>query len=866
MLVRGDLTKIQRAILGALITIDVHNRDIIQGLINARVSSPGDFEWTKQQRYYWDVESDTCHVKMSTSVFTYGYEYLGCSPRLVITPLTDRCYLTLAGAMQLNLGGSPVGPAGTGKTETVKDLAKAMAKQCVVFNCSDGMDYKMMGKMFAGLAQSGAWCCFDEFNRIDIEVLSVIAQQLLTIKHAKDMKATRFIFEGKDIRLVETCAAFITMNPGYAGRTELPDNLKALFRPIAMMIPDYGLIAEIMLFSEGFENAKPLAGKVVNLYKLCSEQLSQQDHYDFGMRAVKSVLIMAGSLKRSAPELSEDVVLIRSLRDSNLPKFLAEDIGLFRGILSDLFPGIVVPERDFGTLVGAVKDVMKQRQLEIVDLFVSRICQLAETMRIRHGVMLVGPTGGGKTTCYEVLQAAMTALKEGGAHEFEKVKTWILNPKCISLSELYGEFNLATMEWKDGLIGNMFRAQVSDNSPDEKWTVLDGPVDALWIENMNTVLDDNKLLTLINGERIKMNPTMHMLFEVGDLAVASPATVSRCGMVYMDPAILGWKAYVSTWNRKQSTNVPEEIKEFIMQLFQVFVEKGIQFVRKYGKEYIKSVDLNLVTSLCRFIDTFIRNPDLDIKKRNPNELKTIFANIFIFSFTWSIGGNLMGSCQEAFDTWFRETCDASQISEIQLPSSNNVFSYFVDFKKGFVNWEEIVPVFKYSSEIPYFQMMVPTVDTVKYAYLLENLLANSFPTLFCGETGVGKSVIVQNLLNNVGKAKKYMNVCINFSAQTSSAQTQQMMELKVEKKRKNISGAPTGFNKIVLFVDDLNMPKLDTYGAQPSIELLRQYIDYSGFYDREKLFWKVLQDVELVAACAPPGKIFGSNLTIRWWS
>ena len=110
MLVRGELSKIQRATLGALITIDVHNRDIIQGLINSKVSSTGDFEWTKQQRYYWDSESDSCHVKMSTSTFTYGYEYLGCSSRLVITPLTDRCYLTLSGAMQLNLGGSPVGP------------------------------------------------------------------------------------------------------------------------------------------------------------------------------------------------------------------------------------------------------------------------------------------------------------------------------------------------------------------------------------------------------------------------------------------------------------------------------------------------------------------------------------------------------------------------------------------------------------------------------------------------------------------------------------------------------------------------------------------------------------------------------------
>jgi dynein heavy chain len=210
----------------------------------------------------------------------------------------------------LKLGAAPSGPAGTGKTESSKDLAKALGTFCVVFNCSDQVGYVLLGRIFSGLAQCGCWCCLDEFNRILIEVLSVVAQQLLTLRNGMKSGKARIDFEGRNIALLSHCV-IVTQNPGYAGRTALPDNLKVCFRPVAMMVPFYALISEIVLYSQGFTEARELSIKMAALYQLSSQQLSQQPHYDYGLRAIISVLLMAGGNKRTNPDLGEDVILVR---------------------------------------------------------------------------------------------------------------------------------------------------------------------------------------------------------------------------------------------------------------------------------------------------------------------------------------------------------------------------------------------------------------------------------------------------------------------------------------------------------------------------------------------------------------------------
>ncbi|KAI8820875.1 dynein heavy chain and region D6 of dynein motor-domain-containing protein [Fimicolochytrium jonesii] len=866
-LVRGELPFLNRLVLGDLIVIDVHSRDVVKKLVDANVSNENDFEWISQLRYYW--EEDDLRVKIVNANFRYGYEYLGNTGRLVITPLTDRCYLTLSGAMHLGMGGAPAGPAGTGKTETVKDLAKALAKQCVVFNCSDQLDYLAMAKFFKGLASSGAWACFDEFNRIDIEVLSVVAQQILTIQKAAAMGATRFMFEGVDLPLDPTNAIFITMNPGYAGRTELPDNLKALFRPVAMMIPNYAMIGEISLFSFGFSNAQVLADKMVATFKLSSEQLSSQDHYDFGMRAVKSVISAAGNLKRTDPNGPEDIIMLRALVDCNLPKFLADDVPLFNGIISDLFPGIELPKIDYGDLLEALHTSCNKMGLQPEESFISKCIQLYETTIVRHGLMLVGPPGGGKTSCSRVLARSLSSLqgiKAPNNTTFQKVRIHVLNPKSITMGQLYGEFDQQTHEWSDGILSALMREGVEDTTPDRKWYIFDGPVDAVWVETMNTLLDDNKKLCLTSGEIIKMASTQTMMFEVQDLAYASPATVSRCGMIYMEPEALGIDPLIKSWIAKEEAGMPPALASVfpaaVQPLFDYWLADGLVYMRKNLKEGVPTTNGHLATSLMKILHCLIQTAlpkETEGTAATPapaadqtNHFVQTIEPFFLFSFIWSLGATTDRVGREKFDYWMREALK-ERPAAIPLPEAGLVYDYVYDLEKAaWTGWMSSVPEFQMTPKANPSETIIPTLDTVRNSYLLHLLLNNGCHVLTTGPTGTGKTVTVQDKILRGGEVS-VMPLIFNFSARTGANQTQDLMDSKMEKRRKGVFGPPVG-KKYVVFVDDLNMPALDLCGAQPAVELLRQWMDCGGWYDRKNVgkFMEIV-DITFVCAMGPPG-------------
>ena len=849
-------TKMERTKIETLVTIQVHQRDVLQELLSKykdkKLKDVYDFDWQKQLRCYWQPEEDECVVKIADVDFLYCYEYLGATERLVVTPLTDRCYVSLSQALGMSFGGAPAGPAGTGKTETTKDLGRALGKLVVVFNCSDQMHTADTAKIFKGLCQSGSWGCFDEFNRIDLEVLSVVAQQVQAVLTAVRARADTFVFPGDDtgeILLDDKCGFFITMNPGYAGRQELPENLKALFRSCAMMVPDREIIIKVKLASVGYMDFAILAKKFRVLYGLCEEQLSKQRHYDFGLRNILSVLRTAGInlrlelLKDATQERSqlEEMIMMRTLRDMNLSKLVADDVDLFIQLLHDLFPNQKDPEkRRYDKEEEAMKAAIADLKYVAHEAWVNKIIQLYETSLVRHGLMMVGPSGGGKTAATRVLIDALTA-------SHEKHLMVRMNPKAIRAEEMFGENDAVSAEWTPGIFSALWQ-KYNDNKKPRTWIVCDGPVDAIWIENLNSVLDDNKLLTLANGDRLPMTDNVRLLFEVQDLRNASPATVSRAGIVFVSATDLGCDPVVTAWLRTRK----EEEAELLRSLYDKFIAVPELFLwlTRTTRNVMRVSDVHLVTNLLDLLQGMLgAGNTAESKVHSLAQLE----RVFLYSLCWSLGSLLESDDRLKFSAKLAEL--AAGNLPPTLSASESLYDFFVNEES--LEWERWeAPEWEYKADSFNFSTcLVPTVDSSRAEFLISTLLNRLHkPVLILGSTGTAKTSIILQYTNSFDNSKMLLKK-VNFSSATTAGMFQTSMEADIEK-RQGKTYAPPGGRLMTVFLDDISMPEVNTWGDQPTLELVRQLIETGGFYflQKDKRGDKMqIENVAYVAAMSHPG-------------
>ncbi|CAM9408681.1 unnamed protein product, partial [Ectocarpus fasciculatus] len=836
----------------ALVLDLVHSMDVVDQLQKNAAESADDWIWQKQLRYY--VKGGSAIIKMSSARFGYSYEYQGNAPKLVHTPLTDKCYLTLTQGMHMGFGGNPYGPAGTGKTESVKALGQAFGRQVLVFNCDEGIDFQSMGRIFIGLVKCGAWGCFDEFNRLKEDQLSAISQQIQIIQDAIKAKrpSLRQGLLGREIDVDLNAGIFVTLNPAgkkYGGRSKLPDNLKALFRPVAMGRPDNELIAEVILSSEGFTGAKDLASKIVSMFTLSKQLLSRQQHYDWGLRALKAVLNTGGKLIQAAKREGTSIdasgereLLIKAVRVNTLSKLTYGDTRQFLALIGDVFPGAESSDIPGGELEEAIREVMTAKPffLEVNDgqaSIVRKMLQLKEALDQRMGCVIVGPSGCGKSTLWSVLRHAM--IKCGQA-----VNTHVVNPKSMPRQRLLGHMDLDTREWFDGVLTAAARKVVKEPPEVKSWLICDGDVDPEWIESLNSVLDDNHLLTLPNGERINFGNNVNFVFETHDLKFASPATVSRMGMIFLSDEDVDVKRLLARWIKTQ----PEDLRGGLSGWVDDMFYRGLDYV--LDREMV--VDTTLVGTVLNGLVQVAGSTS-----------KADFACGVIRG----LGGNLSLADRNSFAKevfqWAGErppdiSCPLDCYSDRgaltsypTVPSDGGLGASSEDGGGG--GGGSIGP-----------QSVVPTVSVQRALSMMEPWIENSEPFILVGPEGCGKDMIIRYAFSSEsvsrvggrpraggggGKRIKTSITVLHCNARTTA-------EHVITKVAQTCSlfSAPDGrvyrprdCERLVLYLKDINLPRPDKYDTCMLIAFLQQVQTFGGFYD-ENLEFLRLERVHLVAS------------------
>ncbi|XP_043928516.1 cytoplasmic dynein 2 heavy chain 1 isoform X1 [Protopterus annectens] len=828
--------------LKALILDIIHNIDTVKQLNQAQIRSAEDWAWKKQLRFYMKPDNKCC-IQMVDATFHYTYEYQGNAPKLVHTPLTDKCYLTLTQAMKMGLGGNPYGPAGTGKTESVKALAGLFGRQVLVFNCDEGIDVKSMGRIFVGLVKSGAWGCFDEFNRLEESVLSAVSMQIQAIQDALKNQRPMCELLGKEVGLDPNSGIFITMNPagkGYGGRQKLPDNLKQLFRPVAMSSPDNELIAEVILYSEGFKDAQILGRKLVAIFNLARELLTPQQHYDWGLRALKTVLGGCGSLlqqqrrNEGKVKFNESHIVVQALRLNTMSKLTFADCARFDALVKDVFSGVDFGDVEYEELTTALHQVFEEANLEIISSQIKKALELYEQLRQRTGVVIVGPSGAGKSTLWQMLRAALSKVGK-------VVKQYTVNPKAMHRQQLLGHIDMDTREWSDGVLTSSARQVVREPQDVHSWIICDGDIDPEWIESLNSVLDDNRLLTMPSGERIQFGANVNFLFETHDLSCASPATISRMGMIFLSDEDTDVNSLVKSWLRNQSEECRSNLENWIGDYF----EKALNWVLK---QHDFVVETSLVGTVMNGLSHLNSCSD---------------RGLFLIGLIRGLGGNLSMKSRQEFVkevlNWARES----------PPDPRKPVDTFYDTGSGrFMTYQLVKPDNLNADDFNNLQNLpvIQTPDMQRDLDYFKPWLSSSSkqPFILVGPEGCGKGMLLRYAFSQL---RSTQIATVHCSAQTSSRHILQKLcqTCLVISSNTGRVYRPKDCEQLVLYLKDINLPKPDKWGTSNLIAFLQQVLTYHGFYD-ENLEWVGLENIQIVASMSVGGTLGRHPLTTRFTS
>ncbi|KAK6201119.1 dynein heavy chain, cytosolic [Scheffersomyces amazonensis] len=853
----------------------LHHRDIFSRLMACKTPEDVRFITGTQQLFHHHTSSDVTKsitITQAGASFTYGFEYLGIPEKLAYTPLVEKCYLTMTQALNQKLGGSPYGPAGTGKTESIKALGHNLGKMVIVFCCDETFDFTAMGRLLLGLCGIGCWGCFDEFNRLDEGVLSSISSQIKAVETGLGSNGQSVSISGKSITVHSEVGLFVTMNPGYEGRSELPENLKKQFRTIAMNEPDREVIVEVLLTAQTFAHAASIAKVLVPFFLQLQQLTTDQQHYDFGLRSIKTALVRCGALKRilgqiNSSEHEEHRLVLQSINETIAPKLVEQDMPIFHELQNKYFKNIHYDESESMAFLTRVDQYYTSHGLVYDNKWKAKTLQLYQIQQAHHGIMLVGQSGSGKSVTWR------SVLDSVAQYEHMDYLSYVIDSKVLTKDQLYGWLDPVTREWTDGLFTQILR-KIIDNLKGELskmvWIVFDGDVDPEWAENLNSVLDDNRVLTLSNGERLGLPANVRILFEVDSIRHATLATVSRCGIVYFEPTLVSVAGIVSKFlfdlehiaidgdavADGDETLVVEVQTEFANGLHSILSPELVSNLVEAAQKLNHIMNFTVhraVESLTSLLKSYCRRLVRYTEQHESltSQQKSVYLHrAVLVSVNWALAGDCSSDDRRVLS---EVTNSMACFNDYRL-TKGTYFDVDIQLPDGdWILWNSQVAVVDLEPHhVINPSTIIPTDDTVKHESLIYSIINEHRSLLLCGPPGSGKTM---SLLEALRKSPQLDLLSLNFSKDMTPKALLQSLEQACTYRQ--TSTGPVLCPKLtgkwlVVFCDEINLPAKDKYDTQAVISFIRQLMEQQGFWRCNDNQWITLENIQFVGACNSP--------------
>jgi dynein heavy chain, axonemal len=879
----------------------ISERDMLQRLLAENPRSAEDFSWQSKFRYSWARDPGSLQgsvvMRIMQHQFAYGFEYIGNDVPLAWSLSLERCYKVVGCAFGAGLWGALAGNMTT-CSSFIQDLANSFGTVCFPFGWDLLPSPTILNQLCKGVAASRFWLAFRSIDQAPTKtVLQTLCTSMSAVQNAIRMRSKTACVDGDMVDMRSNTGIFgerfppsffVTVDKQLGGEA-LPEALATMFRPTVIQAHDFVYIIEVVLFANGFRSAADLARKADFAFQAFRERLSFSSLYNFKKAALMKVIYDIIDLRQQYPHEPELKLLTRALL-LKAPSIVPDESESFYQVIMALSDDDVsaLAQSNFvsGRFTLFQSDLLNfESNISLIANvpagWKSKVLELISVACVRNGLILIGQTGTGKTSCVNAMTDAIRkSLMKNIA--IGHVEATCIFPKALTLAELYGQTGKGTAEsakWTDGLIPTMFRSEAqarakAHSRPKVMFCIMDGPMDPDWSDKLSCTLEDGSGLKLPSLETLPGPELITFVFEGEDLKSASPATVSKCGIVHFSNAVNFWfqsaVTQAASWDSRilsQWVQLDEDAFAAGRDVFDALLEHllgpALRFISSECKEQFPVVSnvhrawmhLMLFQRLCMDALQEQEKECEDPAQASKGILMRHcewLTNNFIFALILSLGTLLDENSQQKFEIFLRDllsllkltlparrrsgklTHGDFKVTPLQRSEPCTSLAYvYKGTKKGWIPWKEM-PVASAYQEVRSERLedlVVPTTNFLRYNCLLGCTLDAQCHTLMTGPAACGKSLYITSKIKNYLPSPKFTVSSFTTSASTGLDHVHRIIWQNIETTCVG-QVIPKGDKSLVVIIEDMNLASRDIFGSSSALELVRHLMDKKSVYSR----------------------------------